>query len=160
MCRVPRDRHVPGATERRSKDRTTFLSTPQQPTLASHKPFFRSITLVCVRMECLAPYIPPALLSLVERAQEQVQNQTHTLSIAVLSLSAVLLGYLFVAGSRESPVSFTVPNPPEINPHWEGSKWEDLPQGSEERNVIEGQIRGVSAASWLDIRASSGVNLT
>lgn len=98
-------------------------------------------------MECLAPYIPSALLSLVERAQEQVQSQTHTFSIAVLSLSAVLLGYLFVGGSRESPVSFTVPNPPEINPDWEGSKWEDLPQGSEERNVIEGQIRGVSAAS-------------
>ncbi|KAL6236054.1 hypothetical protein BDW75DRAFT_207961 [Aspergillus navahoensis] len=93
-------------------------------------------------MEFLAPFIPPVLLPLVERAQEQVQGQTHALGIAILSLSAILLGYLFAAGSKESPVSFTVPNPPEINPGWEGSKWKDLPEGSEERKVIEGQVLG------------------
>ncbi|BCS17788.1 aldehyde dehydrogenase family protein [Aspergillus puulaauensis] len=89
-------------------------------------------------MECLTPYIPPALLPLAE----QIQNQTHTLGIAALSLSAVLLGYLFIACNRESPASFTVPNPPEISDDWTGTKWEDLPEGSEEKQVIEGQIRG------------------
>lgn len=88
-------------------------------------------------MECLTPYIPPALLPLAE----QIQN-----GIAALSLSAVLLGYLFVACSRESPASFTVSNPPEISDDWTGTKWEDLPEGSEEKRVIEGQIRGVSFA--------------
>lgn len=95
---------------------------------------------VRVKMECLTPYIPPALLPLAE----QIQSQTRTLGIAALSLSAVLLGYLFVACSRESPVSFTVSNPPEISDGWTGTKWEDLPEGSEERQIIEGQIRGVS----------------
>ncbi|KAL4905279.1 hypothetical protein BDW74DRAFT_153353 [Aspergillus multicolor] len=93
-------------------------------------------------MECLAPYIPPALLPFLERAQEQLQDQSHALGIVALSLSAILLGYLFIAGSRESPVSFTIPNPPEISPDWSGTKWEDLPEGSEERKVIEGQVRG------------------
>ncbi|OJJ04779.1 hypothetical protein ASPVEDRAFT_137105 [Aspergillus versicolor CBS 583.65] len=89
-------------------------------------------------MECLTPYIPPALLPLAE----QIQNQTHALGIAALSLSAVLLGYLLVACSRESPASFTVSNPPEISDDWTGTKWDDLPEGSEEKRVIEGQIRG------------------
>ncbi|OJJ55836.1 hypothetical protein ASPSYDRAFT_48086 [Aspergillus sydowii CBS 593.65] len=98
-------------------------------------------------MECLTPYIPPALLPLAE----QIQSQTRTLGIAALSLSAVLLGYLFVACSRESPVSFTVSNPPEISDDWTGTKWEDLPEGSEERQIIEGQIRG----QWNENRIMS-----
>jgi hypothetical protein len=90
-------------------------------------------------MEALAPYIPPALLPLAE----VLWSQAHTLG-ALLSLSAVFLGYLFIAGSREAPVTFTVSHPPEIEPNWTGTKWEDLPPGSEEKRIIEGQVRGVS----------------
>ncbi|KAI9375832.1 Aldehyde/histidinol dehydrogenase [Aspergillus egyptiacus] len=93
-------------------------------------------------MEALTPYLPPALLPLAELIQEHAQ----TLGITVFSLGAVLLGYLFIAGGREAPVPFTVPNPPEIEPDWNGTKWEDLPEGSEERKVIEGQVRG----KWND----------
>ncbi|KAL4917662.1 Aldehyde/histidinol dehydrogenase [Aspergillus aurantiobrunneus] len=89
-------------------------------------------------MDCLTPYIPPALLPLAEL----VQSQAHALCLAILSLSAVLLGYLFIACTRESPVSFTVPHPPEINNDWTGTKWEELPEGNEEKRVIEGQVRG------------------
>ncbi|KAL4781336.1 Aldehyde/histidinol dehydrogenase [Aspergillus varians] len=89
-------------------------------------------------MECLTPYIPPALLPLAEL----IQNQAPALGIAALSLSAVLLGYLFVACSRESPIYFTVSPPLEIGNDWIGTKWEDLPEGSEEKRVIEGQVRG------------------
>ncbi|KAL4927516.1 aldehyde dehydrogenase family protein [Aspergillus undulatus] len=93
-------------------------------------------------MECITPYIPPALLPVLLQSAELIQDQAHALGIAALSLSAVLLGYLFIAGSRESPVSLTVSNPPEISDKWTGTKWEDLPEGSEERRVIEGQVRG------------------
>jgi hypothetical protein len=95
-------------------------------------------------MEVLVPYLPPALLPLVEQTMEQLRTQCHALGIAALSLAAVLLGYLFIAGSREAPVTFTVPHPPEIEDNWTGTKWEDLPKGSQERRVIEGQISGVS----------------
>ncbi|KAL3456073.1 Aldehyde/histidinol dehydrogenase [Aspergillus heterothallicus] len=93
-------------------------------------------------METLAPYLPPALLPLVEKAVGQLENQCHTLGIAALSLAALFLGYLFIAGSSEFPVKFNVPHPPEIEDKWTGTKWEDLPKGSAERRVIEGQIRG------------------
>jgi hypothetical protein len=96
------------------------------------------------KMEALAPYLPPALLPLVEQTMEQLRTQCHTLGIAALSLAAVLLSYLFIAGSREAPVTFTVPHPPEIEDNWTGTKWEDLPKGSQERRVTEGQISGVS----------------
>ncbi|KAL4794421.1 Aldehyde/histidinol dehydrogenase [Aspergillus venezuelensis] len=93
-------------------------------------------------MECLTPYIPPALLPYAETLQAHIHEQSQTLVIAALSLAAISLGYLFVAGSRESPATFTVPNPPELSDDWVGTKWEDLPEGSVERGVIEGQVRG------------------
>ncbi|KAL4945125.1 hypothetical protein BDV06DRAFT_185662 [Aspergillus oleicola] len=93
-------------------------------------------------MECLAPYIPPALLPFVESAHEHIQDLCQTLVIAALSLSAIFLGYLFIVGSRESPITFTVPQPAEIRDDWVGTKWEDLPEGGEARAVIEGQVRG------------------
>jgi hypothetical protein len=104
-------------------------------------------------MEALVPYLPPALLPLVEQTVQQLQNQCHTFRLAVLSLAAVLLGYLFIAGSKEAPVTFNVPHPPEIEDNWTGTKWEDLPKGSQERRVIEGQISGVSFVSGSLARA-------
>lgn len=138
---------MPGASEMQIKNigplfglESLFLRNP--PNAGLTQAFPPNCSCVRVEMECLTPYIPPALLPLAE----QIQNQTHTLGIAALSLSAVLLGYLFVACNRESPASFTVPNPHEISDDWTGTKWEDLPEGSEEKQVIEGQIRGVSFA--------------
>ncbi|KAL3477244.1 oxidoreductase [Aspergillus californicus] len=91
-------------------------------------------------MGVLTPFIPPVFLSLFEF----LLNQGQTVKIALLSLSAVYLSYLFIAGSKEAPVIFTIPNPPEIEPDWEGTKWEDLSHLSqgEERRVIEAQVRG------------------
>ena len=95
-------------------------------------------------MECLAPYIPPALLPYAEQIQAHIQEQSQTLAIAAVSVATVFLSYLFVAGRRETPATVTVPNPPELDDGWVGTKWEDLPEGSVERGVIEGQVRGVS----------------
>ncbi|KAL4884001.1 Aldehyde/histidinol dehydrogenase [Aspergillus karnatakaensis] len=97
-------------------------------------------------MECLAPYIPPALLPLAEL----LRNEAQTLGIAALSITAVLLGYLFIAGAKESPVTFTVPTPPEIDPNWIGTKWEDLPY-NEERRILEAQLAG----HWNESRIMS-----
>ncbi|KAL5339744.1 Aldehyde/histidinol dehydrogenase [Aspergillus crustosus] len=88
-------------------------------------------------MDCLMPYIPPALLPLAEL----LHSQTHALKIAALSIAAVVLSYLFIVGSKEAPLAFEVPLPDEIDKTWKGRKWEDLLEG-EERGVVEGQVRG------------------
>jgi hypothetical protein len=96
-------------------------------------------------MECLTPYIPSVLLPLAEL----LHSQTHALGVAALSITAVILGYLLIAGGKESPISFTIPLPVEIDPNWTGTKWEDLAEG-EEKKIVEGQIRGVGVfLNWV-----------
>ncbi|KAF9891348.1 Meiotic Sister-Chromatid recombination aldehyde dehydrogenase [Aspergillus nanangensis] len=91
-------------------------------------------------MDALAAYIPPALYPLVEPLCEYAP----VLGVALVSLGAVYLGYLFILCHREAAVSFNVPIPPEVRANATIRKWEDV-QG-EEKQVLEGQARG----QWSD----------
>ncbi|RAL02685.1 aldehyde dehydrogenase family protein [Aspergillus ibericus CBS 121593] len=91
-------------------------------------------------MDSLTPFIPPALLPLVGH----LRAQGPLLGVALLSVGAAYLGYLFLLGRKEAAVSFNVPIPPEIRANWKGEKWDSL-QG-EGRKVVEGQVRG----QWND----------
>ncbi|PWY72302.1 aldehyde dehydrogenase-like protein C21C3 [Aspergillus heteromorphus CBS 117.55] len=91
-------------------------------------------------MDCLAPFIPPALQPLAAH----LRTQCPMLGVALLSLAAAYLGYLYLLGRTEAAVTFNVPIPPEIRANWTGQKWDEL-QG-EGRKVLEGQIQG----QWND----------
>ncbi|KAB8264018.1 Aldehyde/histidinol dehydrogenase [Aspergillus pseudonomiae] len=91
-------------------------------------------------MEALTPYVPPALLPLAET----LRDQAPLVGVALVSLGAIYLGYLYLLGRNEAAVAFNVPIPPEVRANWKGKKWEDA-QG-EEKKVLEGQLRG----SWND----------
>ncbi|PYH94279.1 aldehyde dehydrogenase-like protein C21C3 [Aspergillus ellipticus CBS 707.79] len=91
-------------------------------------------------MDSLAPFIPPAFQPLADR----LRTQCPMLGVALLSLGAAYLGYLYILGRKEAAVAFNVPIPQEIRANWAGEKWEAL-QG-EGRKVLEGQIRG----QWND----------
>lgn len=89
------------------------------------------------KMEALAPYIPPALLPLAQTLHDQVP----LVGVALVSLGAIYLGYIYILGIKEAAVPFNVPIPPEVRANWKGKAWEDV-QG-EEKKVLEGQLRGV-----------------
>ncbi|OOF91208.1 hypothetical protein ASPCADRAFT_211492 [Aspergillus carbonarius ITEM 5010] len=91
-------------------------------------------------MDSLTPFIPPALQPFVEH----LRTQGPLLGVALLSVGAAYLGYLFLLGRKEAAVSFNVPIPPEVRANWKGEKWDSL-QG-EGRKVVEGQVRG----QWND----------
>jgi hypothetical protein len=104
-------------------------------------------------MEALAPYIPPALLPLVASLRDQIP----LVGVALVSLGAVYLGYLYTLGRKEAAVTFNVPIPPEIRANWNGKNWEDA-QG-EEKKVLEGQLRGVSLLWRAICYTSDGIFL-
>ena len=93
-------------------------------------------------MESWAPYIPPALFTLAESLAEPVTEHAPWAGLALVSLGAVYLSYVFVLGQREAAVAFNVSIPPEVRPNWNGRKWEDV--DGEEKRLLEGQVRGVS----------------
>ena len=100
-------------------------------------------------MDSLTPFIPPALQPFVEH----LRTQGPLLGVALLSVGAAYLGYLFLLGRKEAAVSFNVPIPPEVRANWKGEKWDSL-QG-EGRKVVEGQVRGVSLRSTLPLLSQS-----
>lgn len=92
-------------------------------------------------MDTLAQFVPPAFQPIVEH----LQFQGPLLGVALLSLGAVYLGYVYVLSQREAAVTFNVPIPAEIRANWEGKKWDQL--DGEAKRVVEGQVRGVSLLS-------------
>lgn len=76
-------------------------------------------------------------------AAESFESQARWLTVALASIAAVYLGYLYILSRQEAPVSFNVSIPPEIRSNWTGRNWDDA-QG-EERRVLEGQATGVSS---------------
>ena len=75
-------------------------------------------------------------------AMDTLEAHAPWLGVALVSISAVYLGYFFVLCKKEAAVSFNVPLPPEVRANWPGRNWEDV-QG-DERRVLEGQAKGVS----------------
>ncbi|RAH76388.1 oxidoreductase [Aspergillus japonicus CBS 114.51] len=91
-------------------------------------------------METLAQFTPPAFQPVVEH----LQTQAPLLGVALLSLGAVYLGYVYVLSQREAAVTFNVPIPAEVRANWEGKKWDQL--DGETKRVVEGQVQG----QWND----------
>lgn len=75
---------------------------------------------------------------------QTLEPHAPLLGVALASIGAVYLGYLYLLSRREAPVSFNVPLPAEVRSSWKGKNWEDV-QG-EERRVLEGQVKGVSCS--------------
>lgn len=95
------------------------------------------------KMEALTPYIPPALLPLAQTLHDQIP----LVGVALVSLGAIYLGYIYILGKKEAAVLFNVPIPPEVRTNWKGKAWEDA-QG-EEKKVLEGQLRGVGLLVFI-----------
>lgn len=66
----------------------------------------------------------------------------RTGSIAVVSLIALYVGYLYILSLAEAPVTFNVPLPKQLRADWNGTKWEDLE--GEGKRILEDQVQGVS----------------
>lgn len=96
-------------------------------------------------MDRLLPYIPPSLRSILEPYSSQISPEyAQFLGVALVSLAAVYVGYLYILSQREAAVAFNVPMPAEVRKSGEGRKWDEV-QGQEKR-VLEDQTRGVSVA--------------
>lgn len=82
-------------------------------------------------------------------AMEALEAHAPWLGVALVSIGAVYLGYLYVLCKKEAAVQFNVPLPPEVRANWPGRNWEDV-QG-DERKVLGGQARGVSSVQPVSL---------
>jgi hypothetical protein len=80
---------------------------------------------------------------------EALEAHAPWLGVALVSIGAVYLGYLYVLCKKEAAVQFNVPLPPEVRANWPGRNWEDV-QG-DERKVLGGQARGVSSVQPVSL---------
>lgn len=95
-------------------------------------------------MDCLLSLLPTCVRSLAEtHASTLSTEQAQFIGVALVSLAAVYLGYLYILSRREASVSFNVPLPAEVRKSTPGRQWEDA-QGQEKR-VLEDQVCGVSS---------------
>jgi hypothetical protein len=95
-------------------------------------------------MDCLLSHLPTCVRSLAEtRASSLSKEHAQCIGVALVSLAAVYVGYLYILGRREAAVSFNVPLPAEVRKGTPGRQWKDA-QGQEKR-VLEDQVRGVSS---------------
>ncbi|CAL5868932.1 uncharacterized protein PFLUO_LOCUS3160 [Penicillium psychrofluorescens] len=96
-------------------------------------------------MDCLLSLLPTCVRSLAEtHASTLSTEQAQFIGVALVSLAAVYLGYLYILSRREASVSFNVPLPAEVRKSTPGRQWEDA-QGQEKR-VLEDQVCG----KWND----------
>lgn len=94
-------------------------------------------------MDRLLAHLPPTLRSIVEPYSSQISTEhAQLIGVALVSLAAAYVGYLYILSQREAAVTFNVPLPAEVRKSGEGKKWDEV-QGQEKR-VLEDQARGVS----------------
>jgi hypothetical protein len=94
-------------------------------------------------MDCLLSRIPISVRSLAETRPSWLSAEhAQCIGVALVSVAAVYIGYLYILGRREAAVAFNVPLPAELRKGAAGRQWEDA-QGQEKR-VLEDQVRGVS----------------
>ena len=94
-------------------------------------------------MDCLLSRLPLCVRAAVEPYRSSVSSQPAQLAgVALASLLAVYVGYLYILSRREAAVTFNVPLPREVRQSGDGKKWDDV-QGQEKR-ILEDQARGVS----------------
>jgi hypothetical protein len=106
-------------------------------------------------MDCLLSRLP-CVRAVVEPYSSSVSAEhAQLLGVALISLAAVYMGYLYILSRKEAAVTFNVPLPQEVRKNGQGKKWGEV-QGQEKR-VLEDQARGVSfhRAAWfcLEIRS-------
>lgn len=94
-------------------------------------------------MGCLASHIPPSLRTLLEAYAPpgSVEYAPHV-GVALTSLLAVYVGYLYIQSLREAAVVFNVPIPSEIRNSRSIKTWDEV-QGLQ-KIVLEDQAQGVS----------------
>jgi len=94
-------------------------------------------------MDCLLSHLPQCMRTAVEPYSFSVSAEhVQLLGIALVSLVAAYVGYLYLLSRREAAITFNVPLPQEVRNSGEGKKWDEV-QGQEKR-VLEDQVRGVS----------------
>lgn len=94
-------------------------------------------------MDCLLSNLPACTRSIVEPYASQLSPENvQLIGVALVSLAAVYVGYLYILSQKEAAVTFNVPLPSEVRKSGEGRKWDEV-QGQEKR-VLEDQARGVS----------------
>ena len=94
-------------------------------------------------MVCLLSYLPPSLREIVEPYVPLYEEHAPLIGVALASLLAVYVGYLYVKCQREAAVAFNVPVPSEVRNSNKGKKWEEA-KGLQ-KQVLEDQVRGVSS---------------
>lgn len=94
-------------------------------------------------MDQLLFFLPPHLVDFIETHYSCVTvEHAQWAGVALVSLAAIYVGYLYSLCLKEAAVSFNVPLPPEVRNSAGGKKWEEV-TGVEKR-VLEDQVRGVS----------------
>jgi len=96
-------------------------------------------------MDCLASHIPPSLRPLLEAyAPPGFEEYVPYIGVALASLLAMYVGYLYIQSRREAAVAFNVPIPTEVRKSNTDKTWDDV-QG-QQKMVLQDQVRGVSAS--------------
>lgn len=104
-------------------------------------------------MDRLLSHLPPSLRSAVEPYSSYISAEhAQLIGVALVSLVAVYVGYLYILSQREAAVTFNVPLPSEVRKSDEGKRWDEV-QGQEKR-VLEDQARGVSVTRDRCLAAS------
>jgi hypothetical protein len=94
-------------------------------------------------MDCLAKHIPSPIISLLEAyAPPGSAEYAPMIGVALASLVAVHVGYLYIQSCKEAAVTFNVPIPSEVRKSSTGKSWDEV-QG-QQKQVLEDQARGVS----------------
>ncbi|KAJ6177877.1 hypothetical protein N7519_008338 [Penicillium mononematosum] len=92
-------------------------------------------------MDCLASYIPLSLRTLLEAyAPPGSTEYAPYIGVALTSLAAVYVGYLYLQSWREAAVVFNVPVPPEVRNSGSIKTWDEV-QG-QQKMVLQDQARG------------------
>ena len=95
-------------------------------------------------MDCVLSHLPPSVGALVDPYVSALSTESvQWVAVALLSLIAIYAGFLYIRSAKEAAVAFNVPVPPEVRKSDAILKrWEDA--SGLEKQVLEGQVRGVS----------------
>lgn len=109
-------------------------------------------------MACIASYLPQSLREIVEPYIPLYEEHAPLIGIALASLIAVYVGYLYVQCQKEAAVAFNVPVPQEVRKSNTGKKWDEV--SGQQKQVLEDQVRGVSfnclVYHWIHGEANNG----
>ena len=94
-------------------------------------------------MSCLISHLPLSLHLHVESYVSSMSAEhAQLIGLALVSLVAAYLGYLYIQSQKEAAVAFNVAMPLEVRNNGAAKKWDEV-QGRE-KQVLENQVRGVS----------------